>query len=84
MELRMKFEIYTKDACPYCVQAKKLVESKGFTYTEHYIGPETREKMLTELTDRLGVAPRTVPQIFVDDQPVGGYTELVKWFADKA
>jgi len=75
----MKVEIYTKDACPYCVQAKKLFESRGWEYTEHYIGPETREAMIAELTTRLGVAPRTVPQIFIDDVSIGGYTELTKW-----
>jgi len=75
----MKVEIYTKDACPYCVQAKKLFKSKGWEYTEHYITPDTRETLLEELTGRLGTPPRTVPQIFIDDQAIGGYTDLVAW-----
>jgi glutaredoxin 3 len=75
----MKIEIYTKDACPYCVQAKKLFESKGWEYTEHYINADTRQTLLEELTTRLGVAPRTVPQIFIDGQAIGGYTDLVAW-----
>lgn len=75
----MKVEIYTKDACPYCVQAKKLFESKGWEYTEHYINIDTRETLLEQLTERLGVPPRTVPQIFIDDQAIGGYTDLVAW-----
>jgi glutaredoxin len=79
----MKVEIYTKDACPYCVQAKKLFESKGLEYTEHYINADTRETLLEELTNRLGIAPRTVPQIFINDQAIGGYTDLVAWFKNQ-
>jgi glutaredoxin 3 len=79
----MKVEIYTKDACPYCVQAKALMKNKGWEFTEHYISADNREKLLEELTTRLGVAPRTVPQIFIDGKGIGGYTELTKWSADK-
>lgn len=75
----MKVEIYTKDACPFCTQAKNLMKSKGWEFTEHYISADTRETLLEELTSRLGTPPRTVPQIFIDDQPVGGYNDLVKW-----
>ena len=79
----MKVEIYTKDNCPYCVQAKKLMDSKGWAYTEYYIDPSTREKLLEELTTRIGVAPRTVPQIFINDQAIGGYTDLVAWIKNQ-
>ena len=75
----MKVEIYTKDQCPYCVQAKNLFNSKGWEFTEHHINATTRETLLEALTTRLGVAPRTVPQIFIDDQAIGGYTDLVSW-----
>lgn len=75
----MKVEIYTKDACPYCVQAKNLFKSKGWEYTEHYINEDNRTMLLEELTTRIGVTPRTVPQIFIDDQTIGGYTDLVAW-----
>jgi glutaredoxin len=78
----MKIEIYTKDKCTYCVQAKKLIESKGWSYTENYIDDSTRDLLIEELTTRIGSTPRTVPQIFIDDQLVGGYTELVKWVKD--
>lgn len=79
----MKIEIYTKDACPYCVQAKKLFESKGWEYTEHYINIDTRETLIEELTNRLGVPPRTVPQIFINDEAIGGYNELVVWIKNQ-
>jgi len=75
----MKVEIYTKDACPYCVQAKNLFKSKGWEYTEHFISEDTRTQLLEEMTTRIGTTPRTVPQIFIDDQAIGGYTDLVAW-----
>ena len=75
----MKVEIYTKDQCPYCVQAKNLMKSKGWEFTEHYINNDSRETLLEQLTTRLGTSPRTVPQIFIDDQAIGGYTDLVEW-----
>ena len=75
----MKVEIYTKDQCPYCVQAKNLFKSKGWEFTEHHINATTRDKLLETLTTRLGESPRTVPQIFIDDQAIGGYTDLVTW-----
>lgn len=75
----MKVEIYTKDACPYCVQAKNLMKSKGWEFTEHYINATTKETLLEQLTTRLGTPPRTVPQIFIDDRAIGGYTDLVQW-----
>lgn len=75
----MKVEIYTKDQCPYCVQAKNLMKSKGWEFTEHYIDNNTRERLLEEMTTRIGTTPRTVPQIFIDDKSIGGYTDLVAW-----
>ena len=75
----MKVEIYTKDQCPYCVQAKNLFKSKGWEFTEHHINATTRDTLLENLTTRLGESPRTVPQIFIDDQAIGGYTDLVSW-----
>jgi len=79
----MKVEIYTKDACPYCVQAKNLFKSKGWEYTEHFIDDDTRTQLIEEMTTRLGVVPRTVPQIFIDDQAIGGYTDLVAWLKNQ-
>jgi glutaredoxin len=72
----MKIEIYTKDACPLCIQAKALVKSKGLDYVEHFIGVDNRSLMIEELTTRLGQAPRQVPQIFIDGDHIGGFTQL--------
>lgn len=77
----MKIEIYTKDACAMCTQAKSLMQSKGWDYTERYISPANRDEVIGELTNRLGQTPRTVPQIFINDTPVGGYDNLLRWIS---
>lgn len=64
--------VWTKDHCPYCDQAKTLLDLRGIKYDERRIGAGyTREDLLAAAPDA-----RTVPQIFLDDQLIGGYTEL--------
>ena len=70
----MKAIVWTKDACPYCVQAKALLEQQGIEYEEKKIGVNyTREQLLEAVP-----TARTVPQIFLDGELVGGFTELRK------
>jgi glutaredoxin 3 len=66
-------EIYTTQTCPYCAMAKRLLQKKGVTYTEIDVGrdPGVRVKM----TQRAG-GRRTVPQIFIGGQHVGGCDDL--------
>jgi glutaredoxin 3 len=68
--------MYTTATCPYCVLAKRLLNEKGVTYTEIRVDLDDteREKMIT-LTGR-----RTVPQIFIDEQHIGGYDDLYAYF----
>jgi glutaredoxin 3 len=64
--------VWTKDACPYCVQAKALLEQQGIDYEEKRIGVDyTREQLLEAVP-----TARTVPQIFLDGSHVGGFSEL--------
>jgi glutaredoxin 3 len=64
--------VWTKDACPYCVQAKALLEQQGIDYEEKKIGVDyTREQLLEAVP-----TARTVPQIFLDGELVGGFTQL--------
>ena len=67
-----KIEIYTKDYCPYCHSAKKLLSFKGAQFIEYDIGrdPEKGSQM------RLRAERHTVPQIFIDDQHIGGCDDL--------
>lgn len=68
--------IYTTATCPYCVQAKQLLQTKGIEYTEVRVDLDDleRDKMVA-LTGR-----RTVPQIFLDEQHIGGCDDLYAYF----
>ena len=68
----MDILIYSKDNCPFCVRAKQLLTAKGLPFKE--INLEGKEKELAELKARTGW--RTVPQIFIDNKLIGGFTEL--------
>ena len=72
--------IYTTDTCPYCVRAKQLLQGKGMVYTEIRVDLDDseREKMIA----RSG--RRTVPQIFIDDQHIGGFDDLYAYFLKKS
>ena len=65
--------IYTKFGCGFCFRAKRLLDSKGLSYTEHDItmGGPKRDEMLA----RAPLA-RTVPQIFIGELHVGGSDDL--------
>jgi len=69
----MEVVIYSKDNCPYCDMAKNWFKRKNLTFTEHKIGTNgfTRE-MLVEAVPNA----RTVPQIIVDGELIGGWTDL--------
>ena len=64
--------MYTTDWCGYCVRAKALLDAKGIEYDEVNVDsdPGFRRRLL-ELTGNW-----TVPQIILDDRPIGGYSEL--------
>jgi glutaredoxin 3 len=65
--------IYTSVACPYCVQAKRLLDRKGVPYSEIDVtgDPERRTAMI-QASGR-----RTVPQIFIGETHVGGCDDLM-------
>lgn len=67
-----KVIIYTTTICPYCVQAKQLLERKAIKYQEILLDeqPQLRDEMV-KLSGR-----RTVPQIFINEQPIGGCDDL--------
>jgi glutaredoxin 3 len=64
--------IYSASYCPYCVRAKDLLKRKGVTFTEIMVDEDDakRDEMIAK-TNR-----RTVPQIFINDQHVGGCDDL--------
>ena len=68
-----KIEIYTGANCAYCAAAKNLLKSKGLEYSEIRI--DTDAAQMQQMLAR--AKRRTVPQIFIDGQHIGGYDDLV-------
>lgn len=80
--------IYTKDNCPYCTRAKAIFDKRGITYEEKIIPRgQQDDRKLTESQswvtrdDLLAAAPaaKTVPQIWLDGEHIGGHDDLVKF-----
>ena len=71
----MKAIIWSKENCPYCLQAKALLKQKNIEVEERNIsqGDWTKEQLLEAVP-----TARTLPQIFLDDNYIGGFTELRK------
>lgn len=68
----MKAIVWSKYHCPYCDQAKALLTSKGIQFEEKKIGDGyTKEELLEAVP-----TARTVPQIFLDGELIGGFNEL--------
>lgn len=70
-----KVEIYTTRHCGYCVRAKQLLASKGLAYVEY--GVDGSDESRLRMMERTG-GRRSVPQIFINDQGIGGYLELLQ------
>jgi glutaredoxin 3 len=68
-----RVEIYSKFFCPYCAQAKRLLDAKGVEYEEYDItmGGQKRAEMMQRANGR-----HTVPQIFIDGRHIGGSDDL--------
>ena len=76
----MKAIVWSKDNCTYCDQAKALLEQRNIEYEERKIGHGyTREDLLEAVP-----TARTVPQIFVNNNHVGGFTELRQYIEQTA
>lgn len=68
----MKAIVWSKEACPYCVQAKNLLTQKNIEFEERKIGDGwTKEDLLAAVPDA-----RSVPQIFIDGELIGGFDKL--------
>ena len=68
-----KVTLYTTPICPYCVQAKRLLDRKGASYEEVDVSedPDLRQMMVEKAGGRF-----TVPQIFIGETHVGGCDDL--------
>jgi len=66
-------EIYTWASCPFCIRAKALLDKKGVTYTEYGIdGDEAARAVMAKRAN----GRRSLPQIFINDQHIGGCDDL--------
>jgi len=73
-----KVEIYSKSNCSYCVMAMNFFNSKGIEYVVHNADePQVFQEMI-----KRNPTARTVPQIFIDDNLIGGYTDLIENFEE--
>lgn len=67
-----KVRMYTTTVCPYCIRAKMLLKAKGVEFEEINVsGDDATRAWLVQATGR-----RTVPQIFINDEPIGGFDEM--------
>ena len=75
----MMIEIYGKTFCPYCDKAKALCEREGLEYSYKELDKDfTREEFFN-----IFPTARTFPQIKIDGNDIGGYTELEAWWQNK-
>ena len=68
----MKVEIYSKPLCPYCDMAKALAEREGHDLTVKMLDVDFDREVLMETFP----GARTFPQIIVNGDKIGGYTEF--------
>jgi glutaredoxin len=72
--------VWSKDNCAFCDQAKALLEQRNIAYEERKIGHGFSREDLLEAVP----TARTVPQIFVNNNYIGGFTELRKYIEETA
>lgn len=71
--------IWSKYQCSYCDQAKALMNQKGILFEERKIGDGYTKEDLLEAVP----TARTVPQIFINDEYIGGFTELREFLSNE-
>ena len=73
----MDIQIFTKPDCPYCIKAKQFLESKNLPFHEKVIGIDITSEKFTKMFQS------TVPAVFVANNLIGGYDQLVMLHAVK-
>ena len=72
--------MYTQDMCGYCVAATKEFESRKWKYTTHNIKHTDNYNNLKALLPEV----KTVPQIWIENEHIGGYDELMEWISSNS
>ena len=65
-------KVYTTQWCGYCAAARDLLRSKGIEFED--VDVDSDSALRAEMTEKSGGT--TVPQIFINDAPIGGYTDM--------
>lgn len=72
----MQAVVFSQPNCPACVEAKTILRIKGYSVDERILGENATKKDLMDIFP----TARSVPQVIVDDTPIGGINELRKFF----
>ena len=78
----MTITVYSKNNCVFCTKAKALLKNLGLEYEEKSLEKDFGSDP-SKLIEDIGKNVRTMPQIKIDGQLIGGYNQLVEHFADK-
>lgn len=76
----MKVIVYSKQKCTYCSKAKIMLDNLGIEYTEKKFEDF---KSVDDMLEDIGKKVKTMPQIKIDGELIGGYHQLVEHFDDK-
>ncbi len=74
------YTIYSKEDCPNCDTAKKILNEKGIKFKEIKLGRDImdRNEFIAEIMDKSGIMPRAVPQIFFDEKYLGNLDQFLE------
>ena len=75
----MNITVYSKDNCVWCDRAKNLLASVDLSYDEIDLSDDNERQAFYK---KVGEGISTVPQIYINDQRIGGFPQLVTWFED--
>ena len=75
----MKIIVYSKDNCVWCDRAKNLLDSVEFSFEEIDLSNDNDRE---EFYKKVGEGVSTVPQIYIDNERIGGFPQLVNWFEE--
>ena len=78
----MTITVYSKNNCGYCVKAKALLKGLGLEFEEKSLEKDFNSDP-SKLIEDIGKNVRTMPQIKIDGELIGGYNQLIEYFADK-
>ena len=75
----MNIIVYSKDNCVWCDRAKNLLDSVEFSFEEIDLSNDNDRR---EFYKKVGEGVSTVPQIYIDNERIGGFPQLVNWFEE--